>query len=203
MMLLAALVAVAAMWIVAVRPAPENDNEPQEPAPAEPSAPPPAQTPPPIAAKPEPPVQPAAPSEPEPEPAPAAATPEPSLSAKPFWSDMIKGDQGPVAEYRKRYETEARDDDAMRFETHIQGAFEKAKASGLLQSASCHRSICKLVLNWSDARTGDYIKAVTWMGLGGERNPKRTGFDLPLALSPAGEKGADGVRPVELFVLRR
>ena len=197
MMVLAAIVAVAAMWIVAVRPGPEKSDALEEP-----TAPqPPAQEPQPIAAAPQPPVQAAPPSVPEPEP--AAPAPANELASKPFWSDMIKGDQGPVAEYRKRYETEARDDDAMRFETHIRGAFEKAKAPGLLQSVSCHRTICKLNLNWSDARTGEYIKSVTWMGLGGEKNPNRIGFDLPLALSPSGEKGADGVRPVELFVVRR
>jgi hypothetical protein len=72
----------------------------------------------------------------------------------------------------------------------------------MLQAVSCHKTICKLTLRWSDARTGDYIKSLTWMGLGGEPSPSRMGFGLPLALSPAGEKGADGVRPMELFVVR-
>ena len=116
---------------------------------------------------------------------------------------MIKGDQGPVADYRKRYETEARDDAALKFETHVRDAFEKAKARDMLQAVSCHRSICKLTLHWSDARTGDYIKSLTWMGLGGQPDPARLGFDLPVAVSPMGDKAADGVRPVELFVVRR
>ena len=201
-MLLAAVVAVGAMWIVAVRPALESQLEGPEP--AEPS-PPPMQAPPPTAAKPVPPVlQPAAaPAEPEPAPAEPPAEPQPSAAYKPLWSDMIKGDQGPVAEYRKRYESEARDDDATRFESHVQSAFERAKALDMLQAVSCHKNICKLTLRWSDARTSDYIKSLGWIGLGGNSNPNRMGFEMPLALSPAGEKDKDGVRPVELFLVRR
>lgn len=203
MMVLAAVVAVLVMWLVAVRPSPETKSDEPEPTASAAMPPQPTAAPaqPQLAAAPEPQPEPDPEPQPQPQPEPAAAAPAPG--AKPFWSDMIKGDQGPVAEYRKRYETEARDDDAMKYETHVRSAFEKAKAHGLLQSVSCHRTICKLVLSWSDARTYDYIKSVTWMGLGGPRNPGQLGFDLPLALSPSGEKGADGARPVELFVLRR
>lgn len=129
---------------------------------------------------------------------PAAAAPEPPAQQE--HADMIEGDQGPVADYRKRYESETRDAKAQEIETKIQTTFQR-QPSELFQSVSCHETICRVMLRWSAKRTTDYVLALRRLGYGGIG--PNAHFEIPLALSPVTPKDADGVRTVELYLKRR
>jgi hypothetical protein len=182
------------LWLVMAWHAPTDEppvalqlEEAPEPAP-QPSAaksPEPSLAPPPVANAP----APAPPAEADTEP---TAPKAPPIRQVP---ELIKGDQGPVAEYRAQYESESRGSASSGLESKLRAAFPDADgAPDLVRSIACRETICKLELRWSNARLRGWVLGV---------NRFQDGFVLPFALSPIGEKDGDGVRRVEVFLKRK
>jgi hypothetical protein len=197
----AAIFAALAMVLTLVWPGPEPRPEPAEAsaAPSDPTAPTPPEASGNTAPRPPAPVLSAA--------TPSAEEdkgPDPADAPAPTgFKDMIESDQGPVAEYARRYDSETRDSDAQAFETQIRTAFMQGESNELLHSVSCRETICRLLMHWSVQRTRAYVDAMRRLNLGGERKPDSIGFDIPLALSPIGPKDSAGVRTVEVYMQRR
>jgi len=199
----AALIAGALMWLVVSWPDSEQDSPSEtrsEPLPSGSAAPPMAATD----------VDPPAPAQPTPTPtsAPRHADEVPPVYAQPQEPARPNGlqldrDLGPVEDYRRQYEAETRDNAAHEVETHIRSAFEHSRTPDLFQSASCHESICKVLMRWSSARSRDYIGSVAWLGVGGHKLRGKPDFDGQLAVSPVSPQEADGTRLVELYLKRR
>jgi hypothetical protein len=186
------------LWLVMAWHAPKDDlpvELGQEAAPSPPAPQPPA-------AAPEP--------EPEPVPAPAPAPrlaepvadepdpdePQPPTPPAPrMLEEQIKGDQGPVAEYRARYQSEPRDSEAPAVESNLRAAFAASdKAGELIKSITCRETICKIEMRWSMERMRPYIAGLT---------RSQPGFKLPVAVSPVGPKDSNGVRPIEVYLKRK
>jgi hypothetical protein len=198
---LALLIVGSVLWFLLVWPTAEEEEElvigPPVPQPAPAVAQP--------MAAPSPAVE-AEPTEPEPlaeatpeEPAPEAAAPK----AEP--RDLIEGDQGPVAEYRRAHESERRDSAATDIERHIRAAFpDSGGAPGLFKSVLCRETVCKVEIRWAADRVQPYVAAMKRIGVGDYGKAQQgPGFAAPLALSPIGPKDADGVRLVELYLKRK
>jgi hypothetical protein len=115
----------------------------------------------------------------------------------------LAGDRGPVGEYRAQYEREARDSKATDVEGAVRNAFGHSKTPDLLHSASCHESVCRVLIRWSPERASDYIASVRWLALGTSWPPGQPGFDSHVALASGSESAKDGSRIVELYLKRR
>lgn len=191
---LGALVLVGGLlWVAIGSHAPTDDVSALQPAEPEQPA---ANALPPTAAK-------AAPPTPMAEPVPATAAsatpqegPSPEAPEPPAGFDYeIKGDIGPVAEYRALFESQPRDSAATDVELMLQKAFEQSSAPrDLIRSIACRETVCKLEMRWSMERVKPYIASVAQF---------KGRFRLPVALTPVGPPDADGVRPVEVFLQRR
>jgi hypothetical protein len=200
-LLFAAIIAALGMFLTLIWPEPEPS-----PAPSEVSAPADQLAAPLVAAGGSAAARPAAPV------LSAAATPsaeedkgaDPAAAVAPTgFKDMVETDQGPVAEYQRRYDSETRDSNAQSFETHIRAAFMQGNSAEVFHSVSCHETICRVLIRYSPSRTLAYVEAMKRVGLGGAKNPDAIGFDLPLALTPVGTKDSAGVRTVEVYMQRR
>jgi hypothetical protein len=109
--------------------------------------------------------------------------------------EQIKGDQGPVAEYRALYQSEPRDSEAPAVESMIRAAFPASDgAPDLIKSISCRETICKIEMRWSMERLRPYIAGIT---------RSQAGFKRPLAVSPVGPKDSNGVRSIEVYLKRK
>jgi hypothetical protein len=109
--------------------------------------------------------------------------------------EFMKGDQGPVAEYRALYESEPRDFAAAEVEATLRTAFlEPRGGKDLVRSISCRETICKLELRWSMQRRRTYMEGVRL---------SLPNFRQPLAMSPVGPPDGNGVRTVELYMKRK
>jgi hypothetical protein len=117
--------------------------------------------------------------------------------------DILAGDRGPVEEYRALYNRQARDADANTIETAIRQAFGHSKTPDLLQSVSCHESVCKVLVRWAPERARDYILATRWLAPGTAWPPGQPGFESSLAITGVSETDRDGTRLVELYLKRR
>jgi hypothetical protein len=110
-------------------------------------------------------------------------------------SEQIKGDQGPVAEYRAKYESEPRDYAAGEVESLLRKSFlDSADAAELIKSVSCRETICKMEMRWKMERMRSYIAGVNRVG---------KSFKLPLALSPVSPADGRGIRLVEVYMMRK
>lgn len=194
-----------AMWLVVGRPQPATKSAPaelesEEPAVALPRAP--RELPPP-----------AKPASPAPEPVQTGeddeesqqepTSPSPAVVAKGPQGDILEGDRGPVEEYRALYARQARDSDATTIEEAIRTAFSHSKTPDLMQSVSCHESICKVLIRWAPERARDYILAARWLAPGAAWPPGTPGFESSLAITTVSDTDRDGTRLVELYVKRR
>lgn len=146
---------------------------------------------------------PAAEYEPEPgapEPAPAEPPPrEQHIATRPdatrVVADQIKGDQGPVAEYRSAYESENRNFESAEIEAMLRKSFAETDTTGeLIKSISCRATVCKLEMRWSMARMRAYV---------GGMSRSQKGFKLPFALSPVSPADGKGIRLVEVYMKRQ
>lgn len=137
----------------------------------------------------------ATPEEPEPEqPAEPAAPQEPETNPRKL-DELIKGDQGPVAEYRALFDSEPRESNAPAIESEIRAAFPDSDgAPDMVRSILCHKTMCKLEIRWSMERMRPYIAGLT---------RAKASFQYPLAVSPVGPVDKDGTRPVEVYLKRR
>jgi hypothetical protein len=134
-------------------------------------------------------------------PKPQAPPQDPLLVTQPdgtrVFSDQIKADKGPVAEYRALYESESRDYAAGQVESVIRNAFtDPDKASDLIKSISCRETICKLEMRWSADRLRPYIAGI-------QRAEQSVRFKTPFALSPVSPPDGKGVRLVEVYLKRK
>jgi pyruvate/2-oxoglutarate dehydrogenase complex dihydrolipoamide acyltransferase (E2) component len=178
----------ALLWLVTEWPAARDEvSAPvavDVPAPAAPAPPPPpaAESPTPTAV--------AAPEPAAEEPAePAAAAPPAQVRALP---ELIPGDQGPVAEYRKLFESEPRDSSANQIESDLRAAFPASDgAPDLIKSVLCRQTLCRIEMRWSQDRARAYI-------VGFSRLQKK--IQIPVALSPVGAKNPDGGQLVEVYM---
>lgn len=133
-------------------------------------------------------------------PAPAApAAPQPPLGPP---GDMLAGQKGPVEEYQALYDRQARDGAATEVEGAIGLAFKKSSRPDLLHSASCHESVCKVLVRWSPDRTRDYLQSMRWLALGTPWPPGQPGFDSQIAYTGASQNDKDGSRLVEVYLKR-
>jgi hypothetical protein len=159
--------------------------------------------------------QPSAAKQPEPslEPAPAAAPPpqpeelpkdeppqDPLLVTREDgtrgFSDQIKTDKGPVAEYRALYESEPRDYAAGQVESVLRDSFAKSDTAGdLIKSISCRETICRVEMRWTADRLRPYIAGI-------QRAEQSVRFKLPFALSPVSPPDGKGIRLVEVYLKR-
>jgi hypothetical protein len=173
------------LWLITEWPAAKDDATAAPAALDAPASPQPtaAEAQPPSAAKAREPAVPA-PQEPEQEPAPA-----PQVRAPP---ELIRGDQGPVAEYRKQFETEPRDSTANALEGELRAAFpESDGVPDLIKSVLCRQTICRMEMRWSQDRMRAYI-------LGFTRFQHK--IQIPVAVSPVGPKNPDGLQLVEVYM---
>lgn len=141
----------------------------------------------------------------------AAAPPEPALAPPPTaptaaaspreLPELIQGDQGPVAEYRKLFESEPRSSNADELEMQIRSAFPADDgAPEMFKSVLCRETICRIELRWSQDRRRAWMIGLSRLG----RYPyKNAGFQTPLALSPLDPPSKEGTRLVEVYMKRR
>jgi hypothetical protein len=179
------------LWLVTAWPTPEDDR----PDPLEPDALPSAAA-----------VQPAAPAPveigsppqaPEPLVADKAAPPEPPAMRQPHTpeNDIFAKEQGPVADYKRLYETEPRDSNAHETESAIRAAFSNTDGSpDLFKSVLCRQTVCKIELRWSVERMGAYVAGIT---------RATVGFMPSVAVAPGGPPGDDHVRPIDVYLKRK
>ncbi|HET8937678.1 MAG TPA: hypothetical protein VFN67_29745 [Polyangiales bacterium] len=135
----------------------------------------------------------------EPPPPPASAPPQAPLGPP---GDMLAGQRGPVEEYQALYDRQARDSAATEVEGAIGAAFKHSTRPDLLHSASCHESVCKVLIRWSPDRTRDYLQSMRWLALGTPWPPGQPGFDSQIAYTGASENDKDGGRLVEVYLKR-
>lgn len=197
---LALLIVVSVSWFLLVWPTAEDEEELVLGSPVpQPSVLPPTAAPAPTVS-----VSKAAGNEPVVEAVPEPPAPDPEAPrAEP--KDLIEGDQGPVAEYRRTHESERRDSAATDVERHIRAAFpESDHAPDLFKSVLCRETVCKVEIRWAADRVQPYVAALKRIGVGDYGKAQQgPGFAAPLALSPIGPKDADGVRLVELYLKRK
>jgi hypothetical protein len=106
--------------------------------------------------------------------------------------ELIRGDQGPVAEYRKQFEAEPRDSTANALEAELRAAFPASDGvPDLIKSVLCRQTICRLEMRWSQNRMRAYI-------LGFTRFQQK--IQIPVAVSPVGPKNPDGLQLVEVYM---
>lgn len=192
--------AAVAMWLVLAWPHDQQQEEQDDSPPEEVATVPPAatieQAPPMPAASPTQPEAQAAPVEPD------SPPPAPAKQTGPV-GDILEGDRGPVEEYQRLYDSQARDSEASDVEAAIRAAFSHSDTPDLMRSVSCHESICKVLIGWSPDRANDYIKATRWLALGKAWPPGQTGFDIHVAITSASGTDRDGARLVELYLKRK
>jgi hypothetical protein len=151
--------------------------------------------------------QPSAAPVPEPAPVPTLAPPvaddedleeeepEPTKPPRRAPEEQIKGDQGPVAEYRTLYESESRQSNAAELEAKVSVAFQESKPPpDMIRSILCRQTICKIEMRWSMDRMRPYIGGLT---------RAQANFTIPVAVSPVGPKDAEGMRLVEVYLKRK
>jgi hypothetical protein len=97
---------------------------------------------------------------------------------------------GPYAEYKTLFAREARGPAADSAERAIREAFEM-EANGLSASWSCRQTVCRVELQWSKARSAEYVAAIGRLGVD---------FNPVFASAALGPSGKDQRRPVELFL---
>jgi hypothetical protein len=134
-------------------------------------------------------------------PAPAApAAPAPVASSHEL-PELIQGDQGPVAEYRRIFESEPRSSSAGELEDQIRSAFPASDgAPDMFKSVLCRQTICRIEMRWSQDRRKAWMVGLSRLG----RYPyKNAGFQTPLALSPLDPPNKQGTRLVEVYMKRR
>jgi len=197
----AVLMAGGLLWLVAIWPVPNTPaaQPASSPAPSQPAAgtasAPHVAVPPPPAAEPEAEAAeaPARPKEPSEAPQ-DKAEPAHTETATPM-PELFGEAQGPLEEYRQRFESEPRDSAAHDAEQSVRSAFEPEQANyALLRSVLCRQSICRVELRWTPEVLGNYIAAMGRM---------TTDFDASFAATAQGAPAGDHSRPVELFLKRK
>ncbi|MEY4580430.1 MAG: hypothetical protein RL701_5133 [Pseudomonadota bacterium] len=106
---------------------------------------------------------------------------------------------GPVAELKALFATEPRPSAAARVETIIEAQFRRNEVpSGLLKSALCRSTVCRVETRWSPQRAEGFMSA--FMHLMTDPPTESTVFDPQFAISPEGEPGADGSQAIDVYV---
>jgi hypothetical protein len=137
----------------------------------------------------------------DPPPAPAHAPAHAPPTGPP--ADYMPSERGPIAEYQALYDRHARDSAATEVEDAIRTAFGRSTQPDLLHSASCHESICKVLIRWTPERVRDYVAAMRGLALGTAWPPGQPGFETQIAITTASQKDKAGGRLVELYLKRR
>jgi hypothetical protein len=108
-------------------------------------------------------------SQPLPAPAqpPASATPTAPTATKPSASPAAEAPsnhppppkaEGPIDEYKSKYEHEPRDSTAQAAESAVQSAFRQADVPpGLFKAVLCRQTICKIEVHWAEDRASGYM----------------------------------------------
>lgn len=91
-------------------------------------------------------------------------------------------------EYKSLYEREVRDSGAIEFEQEIEAAFRtKQIPSGLLESAVCRRSVCRVRTRWSADHAEGFMMALTALLIVDPEAETAPRFDPILAIDPENE----------------
>jgi hypothetical protein len=115
--------------------------------------------------------------------------------------ELIQGDQGPVAEYRRIFQSEPRSSGAGELEGQIRSAFPASDGfPDMFKSVLCRETICRIEMRWSQDRHKAWMIGLS--RLGGDPY-KNAGFQTPLALSPIDAPNKQGTRLVEVYMKRR
>jgi hypothetical protein len=108
---------------------------------------------------------------------------------------------GPVDELAALFAKEPRASDASAIESRVAAQFQRADArGGLLQSALCRTSVCRVQAQWSPQRAQGFLAAV--MQLVAQPNGEPTELDPQIAIAPAEPAGASGERAVTVYLRR-
>jgi hypothetical protein len=186
----AVLLLGALSWFALLQGPPPTDD-----APAEPARPGDAQPAPVANAAPQTPAQPQPPSQrpaTEQTPAPATRAAEASPATPPPGPLPAPKPEGPITELKQRFKTEPRQSSASEFEAAIQREFAMPNIpAGLLKSAQCRTSVCRIELRWRADRAEGYMGALmrSYLAL----NMKS------LATEPLGELDTDGSSRVDVY----
>jgi hypothetical protein len=135
------------------------------------------------------------------EPSLAAALPPSQPRAATELPDMIQGDQGPVEEYRRQFESEPRSSASAEVESRLRSAFPAGDgAPDMFKSVLCRETICRVELRWSPDRRKAWMVGVSRMG----RHPYADLRFLPtMALSPVSEARPGATRVVEVYLKKK
>jgi hypothetical protein len=108
---------------------------------------------------------------------------------------------GPVDELAALFAKEPRASDASAIESLVTASFQRPGVPpGLLQSALCRTSVCRVQTQWSPERAQGFLAAV--MQLVARPNGDPTDFDPHVAIEPAEASAAAGDRAVTVYLRR-
>ena len=98
---------------------------------------------------------------------------------------------GPLAEYKKRYQTESRGPDSSANEKHFRKLLDVPNIPPeLLQDVSCRRSMCKLAMAWRPERRLGYVVTV---------ESSKNLYNKRVAVEP-GERQGDGSYLTNVYI---
>ncbi len=108
-------------------------------------------------------------------------------------SNLYPRPQGPVKELARRFAGESRGPSAAADEARLRAPFARVPTipPALVPSFECRRSVCRAELRW-EVHLGASYTAALMRALG---KPA-----APFAIEEAGEPGADGYRPVTVYI---
>lgn len=144
---------------------------------------------------------------PAPATAPSAASPsqpnaqQPALLDRPGQTIPPPQRTGPVDELAALFAKEPRASDASAIESRVAASFRRPGVpAGLLQSALCRTSVCRVQAQWSPEGAQGFLAAV--MQLVANPNGDPTEFDPQIAIAPADSEGASAERAVTVYFKR-
>jgi hypothetical protein len=131
-----------------------------------------------------------------------ARTPdEPATNTTPRSNIRSPERTGPVDELTRLFASEPRSSGAANVEALIEAPFRRPEIpAGLLKSASCRSTVCKVETRWSPEGAQGFLSAV--MRLVASPDGQPAAFDHNLAISPEGEASPDGSRAINVFLKR-
>lgn len=102
---------------------------------------------------------------------------------------------GPIASLKHAFESEPRDSAAHAPEARIEGEFKKSDIDpGLLKSAQCRESVCRVEVNWSPARAQSFMAAFTRLS---------ADFEPDIAFDPQATSEGKQETQVDVYLPRR
>jgi hypothetical protein len=130
-------------------------------------------------------------------PAPPEAPPEKSAPpvTEPPSEDPFAAAQGPVDEYRDRFQNEARDAAAKDAENQVRAAFEPEPGQpNQFRTVLCRQTLCRVMISPSPDQGSDYSAAISRMS---------HDFESTFAALPVAQADPSKPRMIELYLQRK